>query len=64
MQRMRQNLEDAQVVFKDKSLRFTVSMGAQRSEQDMQHYDEVLFGADQAMYAAKRKGGNFCVLAD
>ncbi|MFP4107729.1 MAG: diguanylate cyclase [Desulfonatronovibrio sp.] len=62
-ERLRKHVEHNPVSYEGHELRFTISIGVAQYEQDMSSEDELFKMADDALYAAKKKGRNMTVKA-
>jgi diguanylate cyclase (GGDEF)-like protein len=58
MKRVQQRLSEQAIKIGQDQIRITVSMGARRFNDEDPDFEAVLSGADQALYAAKRIGGD------
>lgn len=57
-ERLRQAIEDVNVVHEGQVIRFTISLGVADLEQSAQDHKELIEWADQALYASKKGGRN------
>jgi diguanylate cyclase (GGDEF)-like protein len=58
MQRIQKRLSEKVMKIREDEIRITVSMGAGRFDDEVPSFETILNQADQALYTAKRSGGN------
>jgi diguanylate cyclase (GGDEF)-like protein len=58
MQRLQKRLSEKVMKIGEDEIRITVSMGARRFDDEVPNFETILNQADQALYTAKRSGGN------
>jgi diguanylate cyclase (GGDEF)-like protein len=58
MKRVQQRLSENLMKIGEDEIRITVSMGARRFDDEVPDFEAILSQADQALYTAKRSGGN------
>jgi diguanylate cyclase (GGDEF)-like protein len=64
IERVRIRLAQTRIPHQQGDIRFTVSIGAKRFDQHMLEFDTILMKADEALYRAKRNGGNRAEMAE
>ncbi len=62
-ERIRKDIEESTVKFKESNISITVSIGIASYEKDIPYIDNMLHEADSALYAAKNRGRN-CVVTN
>lgn len=58
MERVQKRLSENMLRISQDEIRITVSMGARRFDDEVANFEAILSQADQALYTAKRSGGN------